>query len=82
VAFNSIGGFRRIGTGTFKVDGMSSRTRRWIVRFRSCGDGTRDIGAGTGTPADDRDYQVPFPFTGKIKKLTLSLEPPPRQDAN
>jgi arylsulfatase len=31
---------------------------------------------------DDRDYQVPFPFTGKIKKLTLSLEPPPRQDAN
>jgi hypothetical protein len=25
---------------------------------------------------DDRDYQVPFPFTGKIDKLTISVERP------
>ena len=25
---------------------------------------------------DDRDYQVPFTFTGKLNKLTISVEPP------
>ena len=25
---------------------------------------------------DDRDYQVPFRFTGKIDKLTIAVEPP------
>ena len=27
-------------------------------------------------PVDDKDYQVPFNFTGKIDKLTISVEPP------
>ena len=35
-----------------------------------------DIGADTGTPVDDRDYQVPFGFTGAINKLTIALDPP------
>jgi len=39
-------------------------------------DETFDIGADTGTPVDDSDYQVPFKFTGKIDKLTIKLEPP------
>ena len=39
-------------------------------------DETFDIGADTGTPVDDRDYQVPFRFTGKIAKLTISVAPP------
>jgi hypothetical protein len=25
---------------------------------------------------DDRDYQVPFNFTGKINKVTIALDPP------
>jgi hypothetical protein len=25
---------------------------------------------------DDKDYQVPFKFTGKLNKLTLSIERP------
>jgi hypothetical protein len=25
---------------------------------------------------DDEDYQVPFGFTGKIDKLTISVDPP------
>jgi len=29
-----------------------------------------------GSPVDDKDYQVPFNFTGKIDKLTISVEPP------
>ena len=39
-------------------------------------DETFDIGADTGTPVDDRDYPVPFAFTGKIDKLTIALDRP------
>ena len=39
-------------------------------------DETFDVGSDTGTPVDDRDYQVPFAFTGKLVKLTLSVDRP------
>ena len=39
-------------------------------------DETFDVGADTGTPVDDNDYQVPFKFTGKLDKLTLSIDRP------
>ncbi|MGO8880683.1 MAG: arylsulfatase [Desulfomonilaceae bacterium] len=32
--------------------------------------------ANTGTPVDDRDYQVPFKFTGKIAKLAIAVDAP------
>jgi hypothetical protein len=35
-----------------------------------------DVGADTGTPVDDKDYQVPFKFTGKLNKLTLKIDRP------
>ena len=35
-----------------------------------------DVGAGTGTPVDDSDYQVPFAYTGKLSKLTLTIDRP------
>ncbi len=35
-----------------------------------------DVGADTGTPADDQDYQVPFEFNGKLAKLTLTIDRP------
>jgi len=35
-----------------------------------------DIGYDTGTPVDDKDYQVPFNFTGKLDKITLTIERP------
>jgi hypothetical protein len=38
-------------------------------------DETFDIGSDTRTPVDDRDYQVPFRFTGKLDKLTYKLGP-------
>lgn len=38
-------------------------------------DETFNIGIDTGTPVDDKDYQVPFPFKGKITKLTIELQP-------
>jgi hypothetical protein len=34
-----------------------------------------DIGADTGTPVAE-DYQVPFRFTGKIDRLTLTINRP------
>jgi arylsulfatase len=34
-----------------------------------------NVGIDTGTPVDDKDYQVPFPFAGKIDKLTVKLGP-------
>ena len=39
-------------------------------------DETFDVGADTGTPVDDQDYQVPFAFTGKLDKLTISIDRP------
>jgi arylsulfatase len=39
-------------------------------------DETFDIGSDTGTPVDDKDYQVPFKFTGNLNKLTLKLDRP------
>jgi arylsulfatase len=38
-------------------------------------DETFDVGVDTRTPIDDRDYQVPFRFTGKLDKLTVELKP-------
>jgi len=35
-----------------------------------------DVGADTGTPVNDQDYQVPFTFSGKIYKLTLTIDRP------
>src|SRR5262249_17046552 len=32
-----------------------------------------DVGLDTGTPVDDKDYQVPFAFTGKLGKITIDL---------
>ena len=32
--------------------------------------------ADTGMPVDYRDYQVPFRFTGKHDKLTLTIDRP------
>jgi hypothetical protein len=33
-----------------------------------------DVGADTGTPVDDHDYQVPFTFTGKVDKPTIARD--------
>ena len=35
-----------------------------------------DVGSDTGSPVNDADYQVPFKFTGKIIKITLTIDRP------
>ena len=66
------------GTGTLQVDGkvVATQTMERTIPLTLPWDETFDIGSDTGTPVDDKDYQVPFKFTGKIDKLTISLEPP------
>jgi hypothetical protein len=78
LASNDVSGVGRGGTGTLKVDGqaVASQTMARTIPFVLPIDETFDIGADTGTPVDDHDYQVPFAFTGKIDKLTIALEPP------
>jgi hypothetical protein len=71
-------GIGRSGTGLLKVDGKEvanqkmERTLPLILQW----DENFDVGADTGTPVDDKDYQVPFKFTGKLNKLTLTIDRP------
>jgi len=78
LAFNNVSGLGRPGTGTFKVDGKTIATQKLdhTVPLTLPWDETFDIGSDTGTPVDDRDYQVPFKFTGKIDKLTVAIDEP------
>ncbi len=78
LAFNDRSGLGQGGTGLLKVDGAVVATQKMdhtipvILQW----DETFDIGSDTGTPVDDRDYQVPFQFTGKLAKLTIQIDRP------
>ena len=76
--YGSPSGLGRSGTGYLKVDGEVVATKKmdktvpmlmqWNENF--------DVGADTGSPVDDNDYKVPFKFTGKLDKLTLTIDRP------
>ncbi len=70
-------GFGKGGTGVLKVDGKEVATSKipHTIPFLLTIDETFDVGVDTRTPVDDKDYQVPFRFTGKIAKLTVELKP-------
>jgi len=78
LAFNSMSGIGRGGTGVLKVDGKEVATQKMehtlplIMQW----DETFDIGSDTGTPVEDKDYQVPFAFTGKFSKITIKIDRP------
>jgi len=71
-------GFGKGGTGILKVDGNVVATNKMphTIPFLMTIDETFDVGIDLRTSVDDKDYQVPFKFTGKLNKLTISLEPP------
>jgi arylsulfatase len=77
LAFNNVSGIGRGGTGVLKVDGREvarqylEHTMPLLMQF----DENFDIGADTGTGVGN-DYQVPFRFTGKLEKLTLTINRP------
>jgi arylsulfatase len=72
-------GFGNGGTGVLSIDGqqVDSKTIPHTIPFIMSIDETFDVGIDSRTPVDDKDYQVPFRFTGKLDKLTVNLKPEP-----
>jgi len=70
------GGLGKGGLGRLAVDGVPAgqgRVRQTLYSRISL-DETLDIGQDTGTPISE-DYQVPFGFNGKLKKVTIEPKP-------
>jgi hypothetical protein len=78
LAFDDMSGIGRSGTGVLKVDGKAVATKKMekTIPLILQWDENLDVGSDTGTPVDDRDYQVPFAFTGTIGKITLTIDRP------
>jgi arylsulfatase len=70
-------GFGKGGTGVLSVDGKEvvTKTIPHTMPFLETFDETFDVGVDTRTGVEDKDYQPPFRFTGKIDKLTVKLIP-------
>jgi len=78
LAFNNMSGIGKGGTGTLTVDGKTLATKKMeqTVPIILPIDETFDVGEDSGTPLDDKDYQVPFTFTGKVNKVRVAVDPP------
>jgi arylsulfatase len=65
------------GTGVMSVDGkeVARKTIPHTVPALFTIDESFDVGVDTRTGVDDKDYQPPFHFTGKLDKLTFDLQP-------
>jgi arylsulfatase A-like enzyme len=70
-------GIAKGGTGVLQVDGKVVDTQKQpnSIAFLQVSDETFDVGIDTRTGVNDKDYQVPFAFDGKINKLTVNLGP-------
>jgi hypothetical protein len=68
-------GFGKSGTGVLSVDGKAVANKKvpHTIPFLMTIDETFDVGIDLRTPVDDKDYQVPFRFTGKLSNVTLKL---------
>jgi arylsulfatase len=75
-------GIAKGGTGVLKVDGTAVVTQKQAnsISFLQIADETFDVGVDTRTGVNDKDYQVPFAFNGKIDKLTITVGPPQLAD--
>jgi arylsulfatase len=78
LAFGDVSGIGRGGTGVLKVDGqvVATETMPRSLPFILQWDENLDVGADTGTPVDDADYQVPSAFTGTIGAIKLKIDRP------
>jgi arylsulfatase A-like enzyme len=76
--FNNFSGVGRGGTGVLKVDGKAVAEQKMerTLPFTLQWDENLDIGSDTLTGVNDADYQPPFTFTGKLNKVTLSIDRP------
>jgi len=78
MAFGNYTGIGQSGTGVLKVDGQPVDTQKMqhTVPFILQWDEAFDIGSDTGTSVNDADYASPFPFTGKLVKVSLDINRP------
>jgi arylsulfatase len=76
-------GMAKGGTGTLLVDGkkIDSKTIPHTIPAILTIDESFDVGVDTRTGVEDKDYQVPFRFTGKLHKVTVKLAPQSEKDA-
>ena len=78
LAYNNLSGVGRGGTGTLSADGKVVATTK-MARTTPLTydlDDTFAIATSADTPLDDADYKCPFPFTGKLTKLTIAVDEP------
>jgi arylsulfatase A-like enzyme len=70
-------GLAKGGTGVLSVDGkeVTRKTIPHTVPAVMTIDESFDVGVDSRTGVDDKDYQSPFRFTGKLDKLTIKLGP-------
>jgi len=70
-------GIAKGGSGVLKVDGKVVATGKQAnsIAFLQVADETFDVGLDTRTGVNDKDYQVPFAFDGKIDKFSVKLGP-------
>ena len=78
MAFGNFSGVGASGTGVLKVDSNTVATEKMehTIPFILQWDESLDIGSDTGTPVNDDDYSTPFTFTGRLDKITLSIDRP------
>lgn len=84
LAFNDMSGIGQPGTGTLSVNGQVVATEKMdhVIPLILAWDENMDIGSDTGTPVNDKAYQVPFAFTGTIDSLKLVIDRPVLSDAD
>jgi len=70
-------GMAKGGTGVLSVDGKEVDNKKipHTVPSLMTIDESFDVGVDTRTGVEDKDYQPPFRFTGKLDKLTIKLGP-------
>ena len=70
-------GVAKGGTGVLKMDGENVATLKMphTIPFLLPVGEAFDVGIDTRTPVNDKDYQVPFRFNGKLNQLTFRLGP-------
>jgi arylsulfatase len=84
LAFNSMSGIGRGGTGELRVDGNAVATQKMensiplILQW----DESLDVGSDTLTGVNDSDYHPPFAFTGKLNRVTLTIDRPKLSEAD
>ena len=78
LAYNNLSGVGRGGTGTLSADGKVVATTKMAhtTPLTYDLDDTFAVATSAETPLDDADYKVPFPFTGKLTKLTIAVDEP------